>query len=146
MSRHDLTEIDLYEGDQRIRLRRGPLGTTVSAPPANTTVPAAPAATPAATSPTPTASATLPTPAATKKTHEIKSPTIGTYYSAPNPESPPFVKVGSQVKPDTVVCIIEAMKVFNEITADCSGTIVAAKIENQQPVEWGQVLFEVEPD
>jgi acetyl-CoA carboxylase biotin carboxyl carrier protein len=142
MSRHDLTEIDLYEGEQRIRLRRGSVGTTAPGP---RTVPeAAPVPAPVSQPTRSDVAAPSAAPAPAKPRHEIKSPTPGTFYSAANPESPAFVQVGSQVRPDSVVCIIEAMKVFNEITADCTGTIVAIKAENQQPVEYGQVLFEVE--
>ena len=70
---------------------------------------------------------------------------LGTFYRAPSPDAEPFVEVGSHVDNDTVVCIIEAMKVFNEITADCRGKIVAVPVENAQPVEYGQVLFRVDP-
>jgi acetyl-CoA carboxylase biotin carboxyl carrier protein len=144
MGRHEVTELDLRDGEQRIRLRRG-MGSE-SPPPAA----AIPAAVPAlAAAPPPTAAAAPPAaPAAeapAKKYIEIKSPTPGTFYGSPNPESPAYVQVGSPVKPDTVVCIIEAMKVFNEITADCTGTIAAVLVENQQPVEYGQVLFKVDP-
>jgi len=75
----------------------------------------------------------------------IKSPMVGTFYRAPSPDSEPYVKIGDHVSPDTVVCIVEAMKVMNEITADCSGTIKKILIENSKPVEYGQVLFVVEP-
>jgi acetyl-CoA carboxylase biotin carboxyl carrier protein len=74
----------------------------------------------------------------------IKSPMVGTFYSASKPESPPFVKVGDAVGPDTTVCIIEAMKVFNEIPAECSGRIVAVLLANGDPVEFGQPLFKVD--
>jgi acetyl-CoA carboxylase biotin carboxyl carrier protein len=144
MDRHDLSEIDLREGDQRIRLRRGPLGPTVL-PPAGPPVVAqhapsmpAPAAAPAAS---PAAA-----PAAPGKEYQtIKSPTPGTFYTAPSPDADPFVRVGSRVAPDTVVCVIEAMKIFNEITADCSGVIAEILAQNQQAVEYGQVLFKVDP-
>ena len=76
---------------------------------------------------------------------EIKSPTPGTYYSSPKPTDPAFVQVGSKVTAGTIVCIIEAMKIFNEIPADLSGTIVEVCVENKQPVEYGQVLFRVDP-
>jgi acetyl-CoA carboxylase biotin carboxyl carrier protein len=76
---------------------------------------------------------------------EIKSPTPGTFYASPKPDAEPFVKVGSRVHKDTVVCLIEAMKVFNEITADVEGVIVEVLVQNQQPVEYGQVLFKVDP-
>jgi len=87
------------------------------------------------------------TPAApTKKYLEIKSPTPGTFYRASSPDAEPFAKVGSKVKADTIVCVIEAMKVFNEIPAELSGTIVAIKVEDKAPVEYGQVLFLIDPD
>ena len=71
---------------------------------------------------------------------------LGTFYRAPSPDAEPFVQVGSHVDNETVVCIIEAMKVFNEITADCSGKIVAVLVENAQAIEYGQVLFRVDPN
>ena len=74
---------------------------------------------------------------------EIKSPMVGTYYAAPSPESPSFVKVGQEVTPETVVCILEAMKVMNEIKAEVSGTIAEVCTENGKPVQFGQVLFRV---
>ena len=76
---------------------------------------------------------------------EIKSPTPGTFYASPNPDSPPFVQAGSKVTKDTIVCIIEAMKVFNEIPAEVAGTVVSVHVQNQQAVEYGQVLFKVDP-
>ncbi len=76
---------------------------------------------------------------------EIKSPMVGTFYRSAAPDKPPYVKVGDTVEPDTVVCIIEAMKLFNEIEAEVSGKIVKVMVEDAQPVEFGQVLFLVEP-
>lgn len=145
MRKHDLAQIDLREGDQRIHLQRG---TTVSGGnAAPTIIPAAVAlpstvAAPVATAPV---AEFVESPSPARKLVEIKSPTPGTFYTAPTPDADPFVKVGSSVKADTIVCIIEAMKVFNEIPAECSGTIVAALVENQQSVEYGQVLFHVDP-
>ncbi len=75
----------------------------------------------------------------------IDSPMVGTFYTSPNPDAEPFVKVGDQVTPDTVVCIIEAMKVFNEIKAECSGTIAKVLVNNGESVEFGQKLFLVKP-
>jgi acetyl-CoA carboxylase biotin carboxyl carrier protein len=75
----------------------------------------------------------------------IRSPMVGTFYAAANPESPPFIKIGDQVGPETTVCIVEAMKVFNEIPAECAGRIVAMLVQNGDPVEFGQPLFRVEP-
>ena len=74
----------------------------------------------------------------------IKSPIVGTFYAAPNPESPAFVKVGDHVGPETTVCIVEAMKVFNQIPAEVSGKITTVLVENGQPVEFGQPLFKVD--
>jgi acetyl-CoA carboxylase biotin carboxyl carrier protein len=141
MSRNDLSEIDLRNGEQRIRLCRGPRHTVM--PPA--LYPSVPgAAAPSA----PTNSAT-PTPETAKSSGKaltpIKSPTPGTYYAAAKPGAPAFVEVGSRVTPTTVVCMIEAMKLFNEITADCTGVISEILVENGQPVEYGQVLFNVDP-
>jgi acetyl-CoA carboxylase biotin carboxyl carrier protein len=139
MDQNDLSEIDLREGDQRIRLLRGPRGTVALAAP--TSVPAA-----AVAAPPPAAAPTAPAPAKPdKQLVPIKSPTPGTFYAKPNPDSEPFVRVGARVTPTTVVCIIEAMKIFNEITADCNGVVTEILAENQQPVEYGQVLFRVDP-
>jgi acetyl-CoA carboxylase biotin carboxyl carrier protein len=100
---------------------------------------APPAVSPAAAVPAPAAAPSEAAPAASGK--EIPSPMVGTFYSSPSPESPAFVKVGQKVAPDTVVCIIEAMKVMNEIKAEVSGTITEVAAENGQPVQFGQALF-----
>ena len=138
MKEHDLSEIDIREGDTRIQLRRGvdPV-VTVAAPRAA----AAPVA--AATAAPPHAEADQ------RRADDafvavIKSPIVGTFYAAPNPESPPFVKVGDHVGPETAVCIVEAMKVFNQIPAEVSGKIQSVLVENGQPVEFGQPLFKVD--
>ena len=136
MKEHDLAEIDLRQGEQRIRLRRGaePVFTAGGSPPV---APSTPAAIPSAAT-----SATAPVEGADLQ--EIKSPMVGTFYTAANPESPPFVKVGDHVGPESIVCIIEAMKVFNEIPAEVSGQIVALLVENGAPVEFGQPLYKVQ--
>ena len=141
MDSHGLTEIKIRQGDAIVSLRKGPLGEPVvyTAP---APVPAAPAAAPAAAAPTGAAPAA---PAEDEGLIAIKSPMVGTFYSAPDPDSPPFVQVGSQVTPTTSVCIIEAMKVFNEIKAECSGIIEQILVSNQQPVEYGQTLMLVRP-
>ncbi|MHC4757665.1 MAG: acetyl-CoA carboxylase biotin carboxyl carrier protein, partial [Planctomycetota bacterium] len=77
---------------------------------------------------------------------EITSPIVGTFYAKPGPDSEPYVDEGSHVEPDTVICILEAMKVMNEIKAETTGTIVKVLVENGQAVEYGQVLFKVKPD
>jgi acetyl-CoA carboxylase biotin carboxyl carrier protein len=141
MSRHNLSEIDLREGELRIRLRRGgprrPAPAAELPPPPVPALPTVPTAAPAAPSPEPARPA--------KQVLTIKSPTPGTFYSASGPTAEPFVRVGSRVTPTTVVCIIEAMKIFNEIQAECTGVITEILVENQQAVEYGQVLFKVDP-
>ncbi len=139
MNDHDLSEIDLRQADQRIRLRRGP-EVVAAAPP----VMAAPA--PAAAAPVgPPAAAAATEPAADEAgVLWVKSPMVGTFFFSANPESAPFVKVGDQIGPETTVCIVEAMKVFNEIPAECSGKIAAILVDNGEAVEFGQKLFKVE--
>jgi acetyl-CoA carboxylase biotin carboxyl carrier protein len=144
MGRHDLSEVDLREGDLRIRLRRGAREQRAAALVLPTGGPAPSLAPPAAAAEQPTPAQTTPAADAGKKLIEIKSPTPGTFYSAANPDADPFVRVGTRIQPDTVVCIVEAMKVFNEIQAECSGVVVAILVENQQAVEYGQVLFKVD--
>jgi acetyl-CoA carboxylase biotin carboxyl carrier protein len=137
MNEAELTEIDLRKADVRIRLRKG------GEPIVEVTRPAASAAAPAAAAPAAPAA-----PAAASDAHLviIKSPMIGTYYGAANPESPPFVKVGDHIGPTTTVCIIEAMKVFNEIPAETSGLVVSVLVSNGEPVEFGQPLFKIDPN
>ncbi|MCS6965302.1 MAG: acetyl-CoA carboxylase biotin carboxyl carrier protein [Candidatus Kapabacteria bacterium] len=83
---------------------------------------------------------------AEKKLHEIRSPIVGTFYRAPAPDAEPFVHVGSRVTPGTTLCIIEAMKLMNEIQSDVAGTVAKILVENAQPVEYNQLLFLIEPD
>ncbi len=133
MKEHDLSEVDLQQGTDKIKLTRGGVAPlAVAAPVAPAPVAAAPAAAPAAAG------------AGTSGTSTINAPMVGTFYAKANPESPPFVKVGDVVSEDTVVCIVEAMKVFNEIPAEMSGKIVAVLVEEGAAVEHGQKLFKVE--
>ena len=145
MTEHDLSEIDLREGDQRIRLRKGAAVSTAFLPAA--TGPAHPArqSRPRPSAPAryePDRSATA---GAGRNLLEIKSPMVGTFYSRPKPDKPDFVAVGAPVKPDTVVCLIEAMKLYNDIKAEVSGTIAEVCVKNGDFVEFNQVLFRVEP-
>lgn len=138
MNEHELNEIDLRQSDMRIRLRRGGdnVVQVVEAAAAPVARPAA-AATPAASEP-----------AAVAESDEytlITSPMVGTFYVASSPDSAAFVKVSDHVGPDTIVCIVEAMKVFNEIPAEISGRIVSVLVENGEPVEYGQPLFKIDP-
>jgi acetyl-CoA carboxylase biotin carboxyl carrier protein len=140
MKDHDLSEIDIQQGDVRIQLRRA--GTQI-----------VPGAVPQmmAIAPPPVARAAESPAAETAAARDegrfaiVKSPMVGTFYAAPDPDSPSYVKVGDHVGPETTVCIIEAMKVFNQIPAEMSGKIVAVLVENGQPVEFGQPLFKVDP-
>ena len=140
MVENDLVEVEIVDGDSKIHLKRP--GSSVVQVPAAVPLPiiapqAANAAYPGA----------APTPAAADdKLVDIKSPIVGTFYSAPSPDSPPYVKAGDHITSDTVVCIIEAMKVMNEIKAETSGTIEKVLITNGQVVEFGQVIFKVRPD
>src|SRR5208337_449469 len=135
-----LCEIELRDGNQRLRLRRGAFQAQApsSVLPAN-------AVSALANAPAHKVEQPAAPPPPTKPLLEIKSPTPGTFFSAPKPGEPPFVKVGSKVAPETVVCLIEAMKLYNEVQAECTGVIVEVLIENQQPVEYGQVLFKIDP-
>ncbi|HWG47375.1 MAG TPA: biotin/lipoyl-containing protein [Gemmataceae bacterium] len=139
MSQHDLSEMDLREGEQRICLRRGGGMTTVEPrfSPVERPIPT--------TNPAPKAAETPP-PLPTRQLLEIKSPAVGTFYAQEKPGSAPYVAVGARVTPTTVVCQIEAMKIFNEITADCSGVIREVLVKDKEFVEFGTVLFRVDPN
>jgi acetyl-CoA carboxylase biotin carboxyl carrier protein len=141
MKENDLVEVEIKHGDDKIFLKRfqeQPIGTHVPVTgPSISSVPAGPGAAQA-----PSAEAAQPE----EDLIEIKSPIVGTFYSAPSPDSGPYVELGSEVEPQTVVCMVEAMKVMNEIKAETSGTIAKILVENGQAVEYGQVLFKVKPD
>lgn len=138
MREHELTEIDLRESDQRIRLRRGGEPVLVQAAAAPMVASAAsPAAAPKSES--------IPAAPAANEGVFIRSPTIGTFYSAAKPGAPPFVKVGDVVSPDTIVCLVEAMKMFNEIPAGVSGKIVEVLVKDAEPVDNNKPLFRVAP-
>ena len=145
MIEHDLAEIDLRQGEQRIRLRRGPENVTVATTPHVPMPPLSSGAPAQAGGPSQAGKPSVPAADETKSI-AIKSPMVGTFYASANPDAPPFVKVGDQVGPETTVCIVEAMKVFNEIPAECSGRIVAVLAQNGDAIEFGQALFRVEPN
>src|SRR5580698_567329 len=136
MNEHELNEIDLRQADQRIRLRKGAEPIVTAGP---VRLAAAPTAGPAGES----APAALPK-ADDKDMAFVKSPMVGTFYLSPSPDAQPFVKVGDHVGPQTTVCVVEAMKVFNEIPAEISGQIVAVLIENGESVEFNQPMFKVD--
>jgi acetyl-CoA carboxylase biotin carboxyl carrier protein len=139
MNEHDLTEIDLRDAEVRIRLRKGH----------ETFVTAMPAVAPTVPLPAASAPQAPHVPSAPKAQDEeyviyIKSVMVGTFFSSPSPDASAFVKVGDHVGPDTTVCIIEAMKVFNEIPAGVSGQVMAVLVQNGDPVEYGQPLFKLD--
>jgi acetyl-CoA carboxylase biotin carboxyl carrier protein len=138
MKRHDLAEIDLRHGDQQVRIRRGPEGGAFVMPSA--AMPAAPAAAAVA------APAAAGPPLSDARMLVVKSPMVGTFYRASGPDAAPFVKVGDRIGPDQTVCIVEAMKVFNEIPSGVSGQVVAVLVENGAAVEFGQPLIKVDPE
>jgi len=135
-------ELEITEGEERVRIARGGV-VTVTPPPAAAPAPAAAAAAPAGKAPAaaaPAAAAAAEAPPGVEG-HVVKSPMVGTFYRAPSPDAKPFVEVGGSVKEGEPICVIEAMKLMNEIEADASGTIRAILVENGQPVEYGQALF-----
>ena len=133
----DVSEFELGRGDMVLKLRRGPANVPVAMPTA-APAPAAPAR-PAEESP--------PAPVPPKPTYkEILSPIVGTFYRAPAPDAASFVEVGTRVVKGQVLCIVEAMKIMNQIESDTTGTIAAIIVENAQPVAYGQALFHVTPE
>ena len=139
MKQHDLARLDLRQGEQRIQLKRATESGTGGT---------ASWAQPSAQEPVPLAASVAVTHGDASGDADyltfVKSPMVGTFYAKSNPDAEPFVKVGDLVSPDTTVCIVEAMKVFNEIPADVSGRIVAMLVESEEPVEFGKPLFKVD--
>jgi acetyl-CoA carboxylase biotin carboxyl carrier protein len=138
MVNNDLAEIDLRDPDEQVTLRRH--GENIVVPQMSAVAPIAVA--------TPATSPVVEAPAIAQADvgEKISSPMVGTYYISSDPDSPPFIKVGDTVTNDTTVCIIEAMKIFNEIKAQCSGTVKEVLVENGEAVEFGQPLFIVSPE
>lgn len=140
MKKNAITEFELEKQEFKIKLKRGGSGPAIAAYDeqpqvliSGAPITALPAAAPASA------------PAAASNDADIKSPMIGTFYRAPSPESASYVEVGTEVNPDTVVCIIEAMKVMNEIKAEARGVITQICVDNAKPVEFGQPLFKIRP-
>ena len=154
-----VAEMEVQRGESRVRLKRASLNHeyVVAAPtPSAAAMYAAAPATPVAVQPTvppfpvgagggSAAASAAPAVDATEKHELVKSPIVGTYYDAASPGAPPFVKVGDQVEKGQVLCIIESMKLMNEIEAEIPGTIMAKLVDNGKPVEYGQALFAVKP-
>ena len=137
VSESNVSELEITEAEGKVRIVKGPVGGPVAvAAPAMVAAPTAVSAAPLATVP-----AEVPPPASG---HIVKSPMVGTLYTASSPEAKPFVQVGSVVKEGDTICIIEAMKILNEIEADKSGTVTRVMVDNGQAVEYGQPLFMIE--
>jgi acetyl-CoA carboxylase biotin carboxyl carrier protein len=139
MAAHDLNTVDVRDGERRVVLKRGSAVAAAYVPPVVASQaapqPLSPAAAPPAAAEAEADADLLP----------IKSPMVGTFYAAPSKGAKPFVTVGAKVDEETDVCIVEAMKVFNNIKAECRGTIAKILVNDSQPVEYGQVLFLVKP-
>ena len=140
-----VAEIEIKEGEESVRISRHPSGGTFAMMPQHMMYgpPPAPAAAPAAAAVTPAAAAVASAAAATAD-QTVTAPMVGTFYSAPAPGAKPFVDIGSEVKPGDVLCIIEAMKMMNQIESDKAGRIVSVLAKNGDPVEFGQPLFVIE--
>lgn len=146
----DVSELTLETGEVRLTARRGSETRVVHA------APAAPAEAPPRSEVATTGSEPAPTPAPASQPAEppapgahlveVTAPIVGTFYESPGPDAPPYVKVGDHVKPGAVLCIIEAMKLMNEIEAETSGTIAEILVRDEEPVEYGQTLFRIDPD
>jgi acetyl-CoA carboxylase biotin carboxyl carrier protein len=135
-----IAELEITEGEERVRIASGG-AVTVTPLGAGTPAPAAVPATQAASAPATAGPAPAVAPPPGAEGHVVKSPMVGTFYRAPAPDAKPFIEVGGAVKEGQIICVIEAMKLMNEIEADASGTIKAILVENGQPVEYGQALF-----
>jgi acetyl-CoA carboxylase biotin carboxyl carrier protein len=135
-----IAELEITEGEEKVRIARG--GAVSVTPPGAAAAPATMAAASAAKVPAAAGPALAPAePPSAAEGHVVKSPMVGTFYRAPSPEAKPFVEVGQAVKAGETLCVIEAMKLMNEIEADASGVVKAILVENGQPVEYGQPLF-----
>lgn len=144
VSEAGVSEVDVEKGDFKLSIKKTEEKTMV----VQSTTPVYTAAAPVAPPPVPVAAAPAPTKAeapAASNLITIKSPMIGTFYKSASPEKPAFVQVGDEIKPGKVLCIVEAMKLFNEIESEVSGRIVKILVENASPVEYDQPLFLVEP-
>jgi acetyl-CoA carboxylase biotin carboxyl carrier protein len=145
LNKTDITELTLESGDLRLSIRKS--DTKVVSVMPQTTVAATMTASPDIAAPQPTipSTPTIADSLPTKKYVEITSPMVGTFYRSPAPDEPPFIEIGDAVKKGSTVCIIEAMKLMNEIESESMGKVVEILVENAQPVEYGQVLMRLEP-
>ncbi len=147
ISKSGLNEVNIETSELKLHVKREPDQKIFKSTPATSmAAQVAPVSVPQVATPSASPQVQAPKVSSDKKTVDIKSPMIGTFYRSSSPDTPPFVSVGDKVTKGQTVCIIEAMKLFNEIESEVSGTIVKAMIENSTPVEYDQVLFVVEPD
>ncbi len=151
VNKSNITELSIEEGDFKLKIKQG---TQNAALPPSTLIPASPAYIPAAGVPAVPPAAQASAPAKEEKEEKdkpqtqhiaVKSPMIGTFYRSPSPDKPPYIQVGDEISPGQVICIIEAMKLFNEIESEVAGRVVKVMAEDASPVEYDQVLFLVEP-
>lgn len=150
-----IDSLEINRAGTRIRIAKTPTGVAAAVPTFGpSTAPAAPVATPPAAAPAPapaaqpeaaTAAATVEAPAETSNLVDVKSPMVGTFYRAPAPDAPPYVEVGSTVTKGQTLCILEAMKLMNELECEVDGVVREILVEDAEPVEYGQVLFRIEP-
>ncbi|MEJ2275233.1 MAG: acetyl-CoA carboxylase biotin carboxyl carrier protein [Woeseiaceae bacterium] len=136
-----IAEIEISEGDDSVRISRYAAGAPVMAAPA---VAPAPAAAPAAAGTAPSPAQAAPAEAKEEEGFEVTAPMVGTFYAASSPGAAPYVQVGDRVSEGDTLCIIEAMKMMNQIEADVSGVVKSIRIQNGEPVEFGQVLFVID--
>ena len=137
-----VAELEVQRGDNRVRIRRTQREHRLGFTPIESHA-AAPVAPPPAAPPPPVAAPTPPAPAENELL--VKSPIVGTFYEASSPDSPPFVRLGETVQPGAVLCIIESMKLMNEIEAEVAGVVTSKLVSNGQPVEYGEALFGIRP-
>ncbi|HWE00704.1 MAG TPA: acetyl-CoA carboxylase biotin carboxyl carrier protein [Bryobacteraceae bacterium] len=140
VSETGVAELEVQRGENRVRIRQAPGAET------SVLLPASPMPQPAAVPPPPSASSPEPAPPKENdNTTYVKSPIVGTFYESASPGTPPFVRIGEHVTPGKVLCIIESMKLMNEIEADMAGIVESRLVENGQPVEYGEALFGIRP-
>ncbi len=140
-----IAELELQRGENRVRIRRSMATTQEITVPAGLSVPAVTSLSDAFVQNSPVPAASSGPAAPTGNEVIVKSPIVGTFYEAGKPGDPPFVKMGDQVEPGQVLCIIESMKLMNEIESEVAGTIVGKLMENGRPVEYGEALFAIRP-
>jgi acetyl-CoA carboxylase biotin carboxyl carrier protein len=136
-----IAELEVQRGENRVRIRRTQREARMGFAPIE--IPGTVGAAPVAAAPAPASAAAAPAPAADETL--VKAPIVGTFYESPSPGAPPFVRIGETVQPGAVLCIIESMKLMNEIEAESAGVVMSKLVANGQPVEYGEALFAIRP-